>query len=185
MRLDQLDLIVKNVPAATAFFRDVLGLTVRFAEERFAELDAGDFTLMLSPDAMVPTPTNAAGVILHFHVENVAQALEAARSHGAKVLLGPLFTDWGTESVLIAGPEQVIIDLYRPIPPMGEQEAREKGRALGARLYAERPLMDKLSVLSWVTTEATREKIPAELYTEYQNAVIESFEAAAKGGKSE
>lgn len=115
MHLNQLDLIVKNVPEATAFFRDVLGLSVRFAEERFAELDAGGFTLMLSPDAMVPTPTNAAGVILHFQVENVAQALESARTQGAKVLLEPMLTDWGTESALIAGPEQVIIDLYRPV----------------------------------------------------------------------
>jgi catechol 2,3-dioxygenase-like lactoylglutathione lyase family enzyme len=64
MQLNQLDLIVSDVPKATAFFRDVLGLSVRIAEERFAELDAGGFTLMLSPDAMVPTPTPAAGVIL-------------------------------------------------------------------------------------------------------------------------
>lgn len=115
MLLNQLDLIVQNVPEATAFFRDVLGLTVRFAEERFAELDAGGFTLMLSPDALVPAPTNAAGVILHFQVDEVAQALESARTHGAKVLLEPTLTGWGTESALIAGPEEVIIDLYRPV----------------------------------------------------------------------
>jgi predicted enzyme related to lactoylglutathione lyase len=115
MKMNQLDLIVRDVPGATAFFRDVLGLTVRFAEERFADLDAGGFTLMLSPDAMVPTPTPAAGMILHFQVEDVAQALSAARSRGAKVLMEPTLTGWGTESAMIAGPEQVIIDLYRPV----------------------------------------------------------------------
>jgi predicted enzyme related to lactoylglutathione lyase len=116
MNLNQLDLIVRDVPGATAFFRDVLGLTVRFAEERFAELDAGNgFTLMLSPDAMVPTPTPAAGMILHFQVENVEQTLESARHKGATVLLEPTRTGWGTDSAMISGPEQVIIDLYRPV----------------------------------------------------------------------
>ena len=116
MHLNQLDVIVRDVPAATAFFRDVLGLTVRFAEERFADLDAGGgFTLMLSPDAMVPT-SPAAGTILHFQVENVQEALEEARSRGATVLLEPTRTGWGTESAMIAGPEQVVIDLYRPLP---------------------------------------------------------------------
>src|SRR5581483_3277974 len=106
MKLDNLDVIVKNVPAAAAFFRDVVGLTLRVNEERYAELDAGPVTLMLSPDAMVPMK-QAAGVILHFQVEDVAQALEKARSKGAKVLLEVTRTDWGTESAMIAGPEDV------------------------------------------------------------------------------
>jgi predicted enzyme related to lactoylglutathione lyase len=116
MQLNQIDLIVRDVPAATEFFRDVLGLPARFADIRFAEMDAGGgFTLMLSPDALVPTRP-AAGTILHFQVEDVAQALEEARSRGATVLLGPTHTGWGTESAMIAGPEEVVIDLYRPVP---------------------------------------------------------------------
>jgi predicted enzyme related to lactoylglutathione lyase len=116
MKLDNLDVIVKNVPAAAAFFRDVVGLTLRVNEERYAELDAGPVTLMLSPDAMVPMK-QAAGVILHFQVEDVAQALEKARSKGAKVLLEVTRTDWGTESAMIAGPEDVVIDFYRWVGP--------------------------------------------------------------------
>lgn len=55
-KLNQLDLIVRDVPEATKFFRQVVGLPVRFADPLFAELDAGGgFTLMLSPDALVPT----------------------------------------------------------------------------------------------------------------------------------
>ncbi len=41
MDLNRIDLIVSDMPAATAFFRDVVGLSERFAEERFAEFDAG------------------------------------------------------------------------------------------------------------------------------------------------
>jgi predicted enzyme related to lactoylglutathione lyase len=114
-QLNQIDVIVRDVPAATGFFRDVLGLAVRFADPRFAELDAGGgFTLMLSPDALVPTKP-AAGTILHFQVEDVAQALEEVRSRGAAVLLEPTRTGWGTESAMIAGPEGVVVDLYRPV----------------------------------------------------------------------
>ncbi len=87
LQLNQMDLIVRDVPAGTEFFRDVL----------------------------VPTRP-AAGTILHFQVEDVAQALEEARSRGATVLLEPIRTGWGTESAMIAGPEEVVIDLYRPVP---------------------------------------------------------------------
>ncbi len=69
-------------------------------------------TIMLSPDALVPTRP-AAGMILHFQVEDVAQSLERARGRGARVLLEPTRTDWGTESAMIAGPEEIVIDLYR------------------------------------------------------------------------
>ncbi len=114
MKLDKLDLIVEDVPTATAFFRDVVGLTARFAEERYAEFDAGPVTLMLSPEAMVPTRP-ASGVIVHLHVEDVGQAVERARQHGATVLLEPTHTDWGWESAMIEGPEEIVVDFYRPL----------------------------------------------------------------------
>lgn len=114
MRLDQIDLIVRDVPAATAFFRDVLGLTPNVAEERFAELVSGSTTIILSPEAMVPTEP-AVGIILHFRVEDVAEALERARRAGATVPRATAPTDWGTESAMIGGPERIVVDLYRPL----------------------------------------------------------------------
>lgn len=113
---NQLDLIVSDVPAAAAFFRDVVGLNLKVNEPRFAELDGGAITIMLSPDAMVPMQT-AAGVILHFEVADVVQTLEQARSLGAKVLLEPTNTDWGTESAMIAGPDGIVVDFYRWVGP--------------------------------------------------------------------
>lgn len=112
--LDNLDLVVRDVPAAAAFFRDVVGLTLRIEDERFAELDAGPTTIMLTPDALVPTKP-AAGVIVHFQVEDVAQALAQARGRGATVLLEPTRTEWGWESAMIAGPEDIVVDFYRPV----------------------------------------------------------------------
>lgn len=114
--LNQIDLIVKDVKEATAFFRDVLGLPPVVDEERFAQFDLGALTVMFSPDALVPME-QAQGVILHFQVPDVAQALEQAQQKGANVLWGPQVTDWNTESVLIECPGGIRIDLYRPIEP--------------------------------------------------------------------
>ena len=110
-KLDSIDLIVRDVPSAAAFFRDVVGLTLRVDDPRYAELDGEGMTIMLSPDAMVAVKPGA-GVILHFQVTDVAEALEQARGRGATVLREPAPTDWGTESAMIAGPEDIIVDFY-------------------------------------------------------------------------
>lgn len=112
--LNQIDLIVKDVPEATAFFRDVLGLSPSVNEERFAQLESGSMTIMLSPDALIPVEP-VRGVILHFQVPDVTQALAQAQGKGATLLWGPQVTDWYTESAIIEGPGGIRIDLYRPI----------------------------------------------------------------------
>lgn len=114
MKFDNLDIVVTNVPAAAAFFRDVVGLTLRVNEERYAELDGGAVTIMLTPDLMVPSQP-VRGIVLHFRVENVETALEKARQAGATVLLDITRTDWGTESAMIQGPDGLIVDFYRPL----------------------------------------------------------------------
>ncbi len=115
MKLDHIDLIVEDVPAAMTFFRDVLGLDVVVEDARFAELDGNGVKILLSPEAMVPTRP-AAGVILHFRVEDVEAAAARAQDRGATILKDVFQTDWGWESVLIVGPEEIIIDLYRVLP---------------------------------------------------------------------
>ena len=115
-KFDNLDLIVRDVAAAVDFFERVVGLGVRVVDEHFAELESGEVTIMLSPTAMIPVKP-ASGMILHFQVENVQKALERANAYGATVLMEPMLTDWGTESLLIAGPEEIVIDLYRWIAP--------------------------------------------------------------------
>ena len=115
-KFDNLDLIVRDVGAAVDFFERVVGLEARIVDKNFAELESGEVTIMLSPTAMVPIKP-ASGIILHFQVDNVQKALERANAYGAVVVMEPLLTDWGTESLLIAGPEEIVIDLYRWIAP--------------------------------------------------------------------
>lgn len=117
--LQSIDLIVADVPRAVAFFRDVVGAAVLQSYERFAELDAQSVKLLLSPDALVDVQP-AQGVILHFEETDLDAAISRARSFGGAVLSGPLKTDWGTESVLVQGPEGVVVDFFR-FPTIGEE----------------------------------------------------------------
>ncbi|MGN6030533.1 MAG: VOC family protein, partial [Thermomicrobiales bacterium] len=105
--LNQLDVIVSDVPGATAFLAAVLGVAPAYAEERFAEFRLGMTTLMLSPDALVPMG-NAAGVILHLEVADVDAALDRARAAGVTVLRETGPTDWGWESAMVAGAEGIV-----------------------------------------------------------------------------
>ena len=116
--LVSLDLIVRDVPASVAFFRDVVGLTVLQAFDCFAELEGRSLKILLSPDALVPV-SPARGIILHFEEPDLPAAVRRATAFGSVVLKGPLTTDWGVESVLVQGPEAIVIDFQRPVvsPP--------------------------------------------------------------------
>lgn len=109
-----IDLIVSDVPAAAAFFRDIVGLPLRVDEERFAEVDAGTILVMLSPNALVPVEP-ARGVILHIAVDDVQGAYSDACGRGATSLMPPTVTDWGTESAMIVGPDGIVVDLFKPV----------------------------------------------------------------------
>lgn len=113
--MQAIDLIVPDVPNAVAFFRDVVGLEVRQSFESFAELGSGSVSLMLSPDALVPLE-GTRGVILHFIVDDVEAAAERASKFGASVLFGPGETPFGTESLMVQGPEGIVVDLFREMP---------------------------------------------------------------------
>ncbi|MBB5868188.1 putative enzyme related to lactoylglutathione lyase [Allocatelliglobosispora scoriae] len=112
MQLMTMDLVVRDVPAATRFFTEVVGLQARFADDAFAELEAGGATIMLTAELMVPSEP-ARGVAVHFAVDDVTAEVERLRAAGATVLLEPTNTDWGTEMAMIAGPEQIVVSLFR------------------------------------------------------------------------
>ena len=110
-----IDLIVNDVPRAVAFFRAVVGATVVQQFERFAELDARSVKLLLSPDALVPA-SSSAGAILHFEEADLDSVIARADAFGSTIVSGPLKTNAGTESVLVKGPEGVIVDFFRWAP---------------------------------------------------------------------
>ena len=63
---------------------------------------------------MVPSEP-ARGVVVHFEVDDVKAEVERMRANGATVALEPTATDWGTEMAMIAGPEQVVVSVFRVV----------------------------------------------------------------------
>jgi len=79
--------VVDDVPAAVGFYRDALGLPVRFRDgDRFAAIDAGGVTLGLAgPDEDVTDGAVAAS----FKVTDVPATVRALTAAGAALVRGP------------------------------------------------------------------------------------------------
>lgn len=113
MKLNQTDLIVSNVEEATEKIKRLLDLEADFADENFAQFTVGEHSLMLSLDELVPMETIRSGTILHFEVEDVDAVEARLKEDGQNILKGPINTDWGTYSLLVEGPDQVVFDFYK------------------------------------------------------------------------
>jgi predicted enzyme related to lactoylglutathione lyase len=78
---------VKDVAAAVAFYRDGLGLAVKFQDgDRFAALDGGGVTFALAGPEEDVTGGEPA---VSFKVEDVAAAVEALKAAGGTLVRGP------------------------------------------------------------------------------------------------
>jgi catechol 2,3-dioxygenase-like lactoylglutathione lyase family enzyme len=112
-----LDLTLDDVSAGVAFFRQVLALPVRALDGDHAEIRLGPGLvahLRPTPGTSDRTGPNSPGPILRLQTPDVRGAIAELRRRGAQVLVEPVLTDWGTESAFVAGPDNVIIEVYRP-----------------------------------------------------------------------
>lgn len=109
--LASIDIIVPDVSVATRLLVEAFDASTHVDEPDFAEVELGGLTIMLSRTAMVPMGPGA-GVILHLEVDDPQQAADHAVAHGARLLQPLTVTDWGTRSVLLAGPADTVIDLF-------------------------------------------------------------------------
>lgn len=112
----RLTLTCRDVPAGVSFFRDVLALPVRQRDPSFAEVRLGRYTAALEP----PSREYAAGeerppgAILQIEVDDVPTAVSELRRRGATVLMDDVRTEWGTRSAFVAGPDDLLVELYQP-----------------------------------------------------------------------
>lgn len=111
MKLNHLSIITPNMPEAITFFRDILELRVE-GDEAFAEVQTGGLMVSLMSTAMVPTG-RPQGVILQFEVDNVPARVERVLGRGGRILRDSDLTIWGTESAFVAGPDGLVVELYR------------------------------------------------------------------------
>ena len=113
MNLNQLDIIVSNVPQVCADLERILDKKADYVDDSFAQFTIGSHCLMLSENHLIPLNNFQSGIILHIEVEDVEQNYQRLKELGTEILYGPSETDWGTESLLVIGPAGLVIDFYR------------------------------------------------------------------------
>ena len=113
MNLNQLDIIVSNVPQVCADLERILDKKSDYVDDSFAQFTIGSHCLMLSQSHLVSLENFQSGIILHIEVEDVDQNYRRLKELGVEILHGPAVTDWGTESLLVKGPASLVIDFYR------------------------------------------------------------------------
>ena len=113
MNLNQLDIIVSDVPQVCAEFESILDKKADYVDNSFAQFTIGSHCLMLSQNHLIPLNNFQSGIILHIEVEDVDQNQKRLKEIGVDILHGPWDTDWGTESLLVKGPAGLVIDFYR------------------------------------------------------------------------
>jgi predicted enzyme related to lactoylglutathione lyase len=117
LRFDHLGLLSdtteKNQDLAD-FFSGVLGLEVSGdASEGYAEVKAGAITIALHRGSMMDDVTPHGGTLLQFSSDDVHADIEEIRGRGGDIILEPTNTDWGTTSAYVAGPHNVLVELYK------------------------------------------------------------------------
>ena len=113
MNLNQLDIIVSNVPQVCADLERILGKKADYVDDSFAQFTIGSHCLMLSQNHLIPLEDFQSGIILHIEVEDLEQNYQRLKDLGIQILNGPAVTDWGTESLLVEGPAGLVIYFYR------------------------------------------------------------------------
>ena len=113
MNLNQLDIIISNVPQVCADLERILDKKSDYVDDSFAQFTIGSHCLMLSEKHLISLENFQSGIILHIEVEDVEQKYQRLKEIGSEILHGPAVTDWGTESLLVKGPAGLVIDFYR------------------------------------------------------------------------
>lgn len=84
MNLNQLDIIVSNVPQVCADLEHILDKKADYADDGFAQFTIGSHCLMLSQNHLVPLENFQSGIIIHIEVEDVDQNYKRLNELGIK-----------------------------------------------------------------------------------------------------
>ena len=130
LKLTHIRLLVSDVQAGQAFYRDVLGLDVLWADEdgHYASFKTGDVVLALNrKQAMAEAignagePSRAEGpdpVALIFAVDDVDVAYRELIDRGVALVTRPLDRPhWGIRTAHFRDPDGNLIEINHPLPP--------------------------------------------------------------------
>jgi len=104
-------LVVGDLSRSMHFYRDLIGLQVAAANERWIELDAGNIRLSLHAAGEDVGPNATAGCSLGIYVEDVERMTAALREKGAQVAREPFRDEFGSVFAVILDPDGYRIQL--------------------------------------------------------------------------
>lgn len=126
-----------DVPSAAAFYITHFRFVPQYKADWHVHLqsteDPAINLAILSQDH--PTVSKAArnrtgGVILNFEVEDPDAQHARLVAEGVDIAHPPRDEDFGQRHFLVTGPDEVLIDIIRPIPPSVEESAKYNTDAL-------------------------------------------------------
>lgn len=116
-------LMVRDVSATAAFFREHLGFTATFEADWYVSLQHGRWELAVldAEHETVPAPwrgSAAQGLLVNVEVEDVDAEYRRLVVEGPLEATLPLRSeDFGQRHFIVAGPEGLMVDVITPIEP--------------------------------------------------------------------
>lgn len=105
---------VDDIDAALAYYRDELGLALKFQDgDRFAAFALGELTLALAGPG--EQPAGSGGIALGVKVEDLQQAIDAVLQSGGSLLAEP-HTGAHERRATVRDRFGVLVALYEPLP---------------------------------------------------------------------
>ena len=93
MNLNQLDIIVSDIPQVCADLERILDKQADYVDQGFAQFTIGSHCLMLSQNHLIPLEDFQSGIILHIEIEDLEQNYQRLKERGVEILHGPCETD--------------------------------------------------------------------------------------------
>lgn len=130
-------LLSEDVPQASGFYQRHFGFRPLYEADWYVHLqsanDPGINLAIVAKDHPTIPETGrgrTGGVILNFEVEDVDSEHDRLRTEGVPVALSLRDEAFGQRHFILRGPDGVLIDVIRPIPPSPEQAVLYADEAL-------------------------------------------------------
>ena len=121
MEIGYVILYVADLDASVAFYRDVVGLTYKFTDAGYAELDGGAVRFGLYERRRAEwltgsTVTPGAGGEVVVTVPSVDAVVDRLRAAQVPLLSGPADRPWGHRTVHVPDPDGFVVEFAEEIP---------------------------------------------------------------------
>jgi len=121
-RLAYVILFVSDLEASVRFYRDQLGVPLKFVDRGYAEfVTVGARLGLFDPTGLIDLigrarPAPGPGTEVLFLVDDVDREADRLRESGATILSGPVDRPWGHRTVHVADPDGHVVELAQEIP---------------------------------------------------------------------